>query len=348
MTTLFHADRSRASAVLCAALCAAALPAPAGAADYYAGKTIELVVGNYPGGGYDIYARTVARHLGRNIPGNPAIVVKNMPGAGSAKAGHHISTVALKDGLTIGAVTPGAIIGPLLDDKPETIFEPLKVIYLGTANAGARICATFERSKTRTFNDALKQKTLLGGVAAGDAVQDYAYLIKRTTAAQIEVVSGYKGTLDVTLAMERGEIDGACGWDWSSAKSQKPEWIRDGKLNLIAQIGPTENTELTSRGAPQIWTYMRNDEARRIAETVVSQQGFTRPYFIAQGTPAELVSTLRGAFDATMRDPLFLSDAEKMRIDVSALPGAKVQELVQQLYATPKEIVEQAKKAIRP
>jgi tripartite-type tricarboxylate transporter receptor subunit TctC len=331
-----------------AALAAAVLAAPAGAADYYAGKTIELVVGNYPGGGYDIYTRTVARHLGRNIPGNPTIVVKNMPGAGSAKAGHHISTVAPKDGLTIGAVTPGAIIGPLLDDKPETIFEPLKVTYLGTANAGARICATFERSKTKTFNDALKQKTLLGGVAAGDAVQDYAYLIKRTTAAQIEVVSGYKGTLDVTLAMERGEIDGACGWDWSSAKSQKPEWIRDGKLNLIAQIGPSENAELTSRGAPQIWTYMRNDEARRIAETVVSQQGFTRPYFIAQGTRAELVATLRTAFDATMQDPQFLADAEKMRIDVSALPGAKVQELVRQLYATPKEIVEQAKKAIRP
>jgi tripartite-type tricarboxylate transporter receptor subunit TctC len=331
-----------------AALAAAVLAAPAGAADYYAGKTIELVVGNYPGGGYDIYTRTVARHLGRNIPGNPTIVVKNMPGAGSAKAGHHISTVAPKDGLTIGAVTPGAIIGPLLDDKPETIFEPLKVTYLGTANAGARICATFERSKTKTFNDALKQKTLLGGVAAGDAVQDYAYLIKRTTSAQIEVVSGYKGTLDVTLAMERGEIDGACGWDWSSAKSQKPEWIRDGKLNLIAQIGPSENAELTSRGAPQIWTYMRTDEARRIAETVVSQQGFTRPYFIAQGTRAELVATLRAAFDATMQDPQFLADAEKMRIDVSALPGAKVQELVRQLYATPKEIVEQAKKAIRP
>src|SRR4051812_18979455 len=154
--------------------------APALAADYYAGKTIDVVVGNYPGGGYDIYARTVARHLGRNIPGNPTLVVKNMPGAGSAKAGHHISTVAAKDGLSIGAVTPGAIIGPLLDDKPETIFEPLKVTYLGTANAGARICATFERSKTKTFDQALTQKTVLGGVAAGDAVQDYAYLVKRT------------------------------------------------------------------------------------------------------------------------------------------------------------------------
>src|SRR4029077_9701791 len=138
--------------------------------------------------------------------------------------------------------------------------------------------------------DALKFKTRLGGVSPGDAVHDYGYLIKRTTYAQIEVIAGYKGTLDLALAMERGEIDGMCGWDWSSAKAQKPEWIRDGKLNILAQIGPNENAELTAKGAPQIWQYMKNEESRRIAETVVSQQGFTRPYFIAQGTPAELVT----------------------------------------------------------
>jgi hypothetical protein len=245
-------------------------------------------------------------------------------------------------------VTAGAIIGPLLDEKPETIFDPLKVIYLGTANAGARICVTFEKSKIKTFDQTLTQKTIMGGVAAGDAVQDYAYLVKRTTDAQLDVVSGYKGTLDVALAMERGEIDGACGWDWSSAKAQKPDWIRDSKLNLIAQIGPMESAELTAKGAPQIWKYMKNDAARRIAETMVVQQGFTRPYFIAQGTPAELVTTLRTAFDATMRDPQFLADAEKMHIDVSAVPGAAVQELIQKLYATPKDIVELTKKAIRP
>ena len=321
---------------------------PARAADYYAGKTIDLVVGNYPGGGYDIYARALGRHLGRNIPGNPTIVVKNMPGAGSAKAGHHIQTIAPKDGLSIGAVTPGAIIGPLLDDKPETIFDPIKVTYLGTANAGPRICATYGNSKTKTFADALTSKTRLGGVSPGDAVHDYGYLIKRTTHAQIDVVAGYKGTLDLALAMERGEVDGACGWDWSSAKAQKPDWIRDGKLHLLAQLGPKESAELTRLGAPQIWPFMKDDTARKVHEMVVSQQAFTRPYFIATGTPAELVTTLRTAFDATMRDPQYLADAEKMRIDVSPLPGATVQELIGNLYATPKAIVEQARAAIRP
>jgi tripartite-type tricarboxylate transporter receptor subunit TctC len=324
------------------------LTAPAPAAAYYAGKTIDLVVGNYPGGGYDIYARTLGRHLGRNIPGQPAIVVKNMPGAGSAKAGHHVQTIAPKDGLTIGAVTPGAIVGPLLDEKPEAIFDPMRVTYLGTANAGSRICATYGNAKAKTFADTMTQRVRLGGVSPGDAVHDYAYLIKRTTHAQIDVVAGYKGTLDLALAMERGEVDGACGWDWSSAKAQKPDWIRERKLNILAQLGPSESAELTQMGAPQIWSYMRNDAARQIHEMVVSQQAFTRPYFIATGTPPELVTTLRTAFDATMRDPQYLADAANMRIDVSPLPGATVQELIGKLYATPKTIVEQARAAIRP
>jgi tripartite-type tricarboxylate transporter receptor subunit TctC len=330
-----------------AAIACLSLASPAQCADYYAGKTIDLVVGNYPGGGFDIYARTVARHLGRNIPGQPTVVVKNMPGAGSAKAGHFVGTVAPKDGLSIGAITPGAIIGPLLDEKPEAIFDPLKVTYLGTANSGARICATFG-AKTKSFDEALTRKTVVGGVAVGDAVHDYAYLVKRTTNAQIDVVAGYKGTLDLALAMERGEIDGVCGWDWSSAKSQKPEWIRDKKVNLIAQLGPTEDAELTKLGAPQLWTYMKDEQARRVYEMVVSQQAFTRPYFIATGTPPELVTILRTAFDATMKDPQLIADAEKTRIDISPVPGARVQELVQKFYATPPDIVELARKAIRP
>jgi tripartite-type tricarboxylate transporter receptor subunit TctC len=321
---------------------------PAQAADYYAGKSIDLVVGNYPGGGFDIYARTLARHLGRNIPGNPTIVVKNLPGAGSAKAGHHIQTIAPKDGLSIGAITPGAIIGPLLDDKPQTMFDPLKVTYLGTSNAGPRICATYGNAPVKTFAEALTKTMRLGGVSPGDAVHDYAYLIKRTTNAQVNVVAGYKGTLDLALAMERGEIDGVCGWDWSSAKAQKPDWIRDGKLNILAQIGLRGDKELTKRGVPSLGRYMKDEDSRKVMELIVSQQEFSRPYFMPLGVPADRVALLRSAFDATMADPQFLADAEKMRIDISPQPGAKVQDLVTKLYATPRDIVERAKAAIKP
>lgn len=331
---------------------AATMLTPGGAAaqasDYYAGKTIDIVVGNYPGGGFDIYARTVARHLGRNIPGNPTIVVKNMPGAGSAKAGAHISQIAPKDGLSIGAVTPGAVVGPLLDDKPQSMFDPAKVVYLGTANSGTRICASYATSKVRSFKQAMSDKMVLGAVAPGDAVHDFAYMVRATTGAPMGIVPGYKGTLDVTLAMERAEIDGACGWEWSSAKAQKPEWIRDGKLNLLLQIGPHANDELTKLGVPELWSYMKDAESKRVAELIVSQQAFQRPYFVAAGTPDATVAILRKAFDNTMRDEQFLADARKIRIDVSPLPGATVQDLVQQFYATPKDIVERGRRAIRP
>lgn len=325
-----------------------ATAAPATAQDYYAGKTIDLVVGNYPGGGFDIYARAVARHLGRHIPGNPNVVVKNMPGAGSAKAGVHISQVAAKDGLSIGAVTPGAVVGPLLDDKPQSMFDPTKVTYLGTANSGTRICVTYEKSKVKSFKQAMTDKIVLGGVAPGDAVHDFAYMVRATTGAPMSIVPGYKGTLDVTLAMERGEIDGACGWEWSSAKAQKPEWIRDGKLNFLLQIGPDANDELTKMAVPRLDQYMKDDESRRVMALIVSQQAFQRPYFIAMGTPDAYVTILRKAFDATMKDDQFLADATKLRIDVSPLAGATVQDLVQKFYATPKNIVERGRRAIKP
>ncbi len=336
----------QASLIAAAGMVAAA--APAIAQDYYAGKTVDLVVGNYPGGGFDIYARAVARHLGRHIPGNPNVVVKNMPGAGSAKAGVHISQVAPKDGLSIGAVTPGAVVGPLLDDKPQSMFDPTKVTYLGTANSGTRICVTYDKSKVRSFKQAMTEKIVLGGVAPGDAVHDFAYMVRATTGAPMSIVAGYKGTLDVTLAMERGEIDGACGWEWSSAKAQKPEWIRDGKLNFLLQIGPHANDELTKMAVPRLDQYMKDDDSRRVMELIVSQQAFQRPYFIAMGTPDAYATILRQAFDATMQDGEFLADAKKLRIDVSPLPGATVQDLVQKFYATPKNIVERGRRAIKP
>src|ERR1700681_2869869 len=219
--------------------------------DFYAGKTVDLIVGNSPGGGFDIYARTIAQHLGRHILGNRAIVVKNMPGAGGARAGHYISAVSPKDGLTIGAIMPGTIMGPLLDEKPDMSFDPTRVDYLGTANTGTYICVTLDHSKTKTFEQALTQKTIMGGIASGNSTNDIANLVKKMTGAQLDLVSGYKGTVDVALAIERGELDGVCGWNWSSAKSQKPNWVAAHRLNFLAQIGLQPNPELTAMGAPE-------------------------------------------------------------------------------------------------
>jgi tripartite-type tricarboxylate transporter receptor subunit TctC len=324
---------------------AAASPSPLSATDFFAGKSIDLIVGSGTGGGYDIYARALARHLPNHIPGQPSIIVKNMPGAGSAKAGQFVSTMAAKDGTAIGAVMPGAIMGPLLDAKAEATFDPTKVEFLGTANNGTRVCVTLNTTKIKSFDDVMTQKAVFGGVSSNDSTREYGFMHKATLGAKYDVVTGYKGTTELALALERGEIDGVCGWDWSSFKSQKPDWLRDGKANVLLQVGLQPNAELSRMGVPPVWNYVKDDTTRKVVELIVSQQVFQRPYFVPPGTPAAQLATLRAAFDATMADPQFRADAERLHIDIEPLPGAKVQEVVQKLYATPKEIVEQARKA---
>jgi tripartite-type tricarboxylate transporter receptor subunit TctC len=325
----------------------AASVTPAFAADYYAGKTIDLLVGAPPGGGYDIYARLVGRHLGRHIQGNPTIVVKNMPGAGSAKAAQFIQTIAPKDGTAVAGIMPGAIMGGLLDERADALFDPTKVLYLGTANSGTRVCVSLKGTKVATFDDLLTQKAAFGGVSANDSTQEYGYLHKKTSGAKYDVVSGYRGTADIGLAIERGEIDGVCGWDWSSFKSQRPDWLRDNKVNVLVQVSLEPHPELTRMGVPTIWKYVKSEDDRKVVELVISQTVFQRSYIVSPATPPELLNTLRAAFDAAMRDPQLLDDAEKLRVDIAPLSGAKVQELVQKLYATPKDIVERARLAIR-
>jgi tripartite-type tricarboxylate transporter receptor subunit TctC len=333
------------SALAAAIMLAPALPS---AADYYSGKSIDLLIGAPPGGGYDIYARALARHFGRHIPGQPNIVAKNMPGAGSARAAGFISAVAPKDGTAIAAITPGAVMGPLLDEKAEALFDPTKVLYLGTANSGTRICVSRKESKIKTFDDALTQKASFGGVSSNESTREYGYMHKKTSGAQYDVVSGYSGTAEIALAMERGEIDGACGWDWSSFKSQRPDWIRDNKVNLLLQVGLEPNPELTRMGVPSVFKYVQNEDDRKAVELIVSQQVFLRSYIAPPGVPAASLAMLRSGFDATMRDPQFLHDAEKIRIDISPLSGAEVQDLVRKLYATPKDVVMRARGAITP
>jgi tripartite-type tricarboxylate transporter receptor subunit TctC len=336
------------SAVAALAAAAAVAALPAQAADYFAGKSIDILIGAPPGGGYDIYARTIARHISRHIPGQPTIVPKNMPGAGSVRAAGFVATVAPKDGTVIAGIMPGAVVGPLLDPKTEALFDPTKVAYLGTANNGTRICVSRQGSPVKTFEDALTRKVAFGGVSTNDSTRDYGYLLKSTTGAAWNVVAGYAGTADLALALERGEIDGVCGWDWASFKAQRPDWIRDGKVNVLVQVGLEPNAELTKMGVPLVSKYVKTDEARQVLELVISQQVFLRSYIAPQGAPQAQLDTLRTAFDATMADPQFLADAEKMRIDILPLPGDKVQALVEKLYATPKDVITRARQALNP
>ncbi|MCC6886962.1 MAG: hypothetical protein IT536_00275 [Hyphomicrobiales bacterium] len=326
----------------------ALIAAPAAAQDYYAGRTIELVIGSGPAGGYDIYGRALARHIVRHIPGKPAIIVKNMPGAGSARAAGFVARIAPKDGTVIAAIMPGAIMAPLLEDKPELLFDPTLVQYVGTANNGTRVCAGWAAAGITRFDDVRNREYPFGAVSPNESTHDYAYLLRRTAGARYKIVAGYTGTTQIGLAMERAEVVGTCGWDWASVKSQRGDWLRDKKLNVLLQIALERNDELTRMGVPHVWDYVKDDQDRQIVELVIAQQVFQRSFIVAAEIPAPALSILRTAFDATMADPAFLAEAAKLRIDIAPLSGGKVQSVVQRLHATPHAIVQAARTAIRP
>jgi hypothetical protein len=210
------------------------------------------------------------------------------------------------------------------------------------------VCVTLKGSKIKTFDDVLRDKAVFGGVSTNDSTQEYGYLHKRTAGARYDVVSGYRGTPELALALERGEIDGVCGYEWSGMRSNRPEWIRDRKLNVLVQISLEFDAEMAEMGVPPLWDYLKSEQDRKAVELIVSQQMFQRPFVVPPGVPAEQVATLRTAFDATMADRQFRDDAERTRIDIVPLSGVKVQELVERIYAAPKDVIERAKELLRP
>lgn len=322
-------------------------PGRAMAADFFAGRNTTIIVGNDVGGGFDAYARLFARHLPRVIAGQPGIIVQNMPGAGSATATAYVSRVAAKDGTVMGAITPGAIVAPLFDDQTRRQYDPDRLIYLTSADSGSRLCVTWGESSTKNMADAKIKKTIIGAAGSGSSSSDYAKLHRATSGFNFEIVSGYKGTGDILLAMERREVDGFCGVDWASLTSQRPDWIRDGKINLLFEVGVKPNPELSKRNVPQVWESMTDAQARAVVELVTSQQDFARPYVMAPGNPPEAVKILRAAFAALYLDERFLSDAAKSSLILAPIYGEEVQELVAKLYGAPKPVVEAARSVLK-
>lgn len=343
MQHMMQQGRQTRSGLVVAAIAALAMAGMVSApaqADFYRGKSIDFVVGANPGGGYDTYARAIARHMPRFIPGSPGIVVRNMPGAGSGRAAAFMYTAAPRDGTTMASVFPGAVQGPLVDASLLERWDPTRFIYLASADSGTRTCATFHTSPTKTFADAQNRKTIMGASAAGGSTRDYILLLNALAGTQFEMVAGYTGTVDIFLAMERGEVEGLCGIDWSSFRTQRAQWLEQNQTHLLAQFGTREEPAMTEMGVPEGWTFLKDDEGRQIMEAVLAQQAFSRPYIAPPGTPTEAVQILRAAFSAVLRDDALLADAEKVNIDINPTDGIEVQNLVERMFATPQPIVE--------
>jgi tripartite-type tricarboxylate transporter receptor subunit TctC len=332
-----------ATAIVVAGLAAGLAPAPATAADFFAGKTVNFIVGTDVTGGFSIYGRLIARYLGRYLPGNPTLLFKTMPGAGSNTAAVYLYKIAPKDGTVIGNVLPNAILGQLFDERVANQFDPRRFEYLAAAEHGTRLCMTMRGSRFKTYDDVLTQKAIIGATAAGGPTRDYAAWHK-ATGAMFEIVPGYKGPGDLFLAMERGEIDGICGLDWSALKSQKPDWIRDHKLNLLVQDGLDPDPELAALGVPQPWSYIKNEIDRKAIELMVGfQQAFGKAYLAPPDVPVEQVAQLRAAFAAALRDRELLAEAEKLQIEIAPQAGDEVRKVVADLYSTPPSVVERIK-----
>jgi tripartite-type tricarboxylate transporter receptor subunit TctC len=329
------------------AIAAACLVAPAArAADFYAGKTINFIVGGDAAGGYDVYARTIAKHLARFIPGHPTIVVQNMPGAGSAKAAAYLFRIAPKDGTTIGALFPGPIIDPLLQKRAVGQYDATKFTYLATADSDARICATGPASKITTFNQAMTAKTVIGASQSGGSTSDYAFMIKNSTGVKFNVVNGYAGSATILVAIERGEADGICGLDWSSFKTERPQWVQDKTAHVLIQTATKPNAELAALNVPHVEDFVKNDRDKQAVSLVISQQAFSRPYVAPPGVPAQQSKILRDAFAAVLHDPQFRADAEKARLSINPSSGDEVQQAVTKLYSASGEVVQRARQLI--
>ncbi|MFM1814247.1 MAG: hypothetical protein RLZ98_942 [Pseudomonadota bacterium] len=317
---------------------------PAVASDFYAGKNLSIIIGSGAGGGYDRYARTLGRHIVKYIPGKPTMVPKNMPGAGSAKAAEYLFTIAPKDGTTIAHLQPGSLVEPLFDPA-KFRYKPPEFEYLGSANSGTRVCALFHTAKAKTFEDIKKIETSVGGNAPGSSTTDYAEMFNNLAGTKFKIVNGYKSSSRVVLAMESGELDGICGFDAASFKSQRPDWYGTKLTNIVVQAGITPDPELEKMGVPSMWKYVTGKN-REIAELILAQQEFHRPFVAPPGTAAAQLKILREAFDKTMQDKEFLADAAKSKLDIAPKNGDTVEKLIKKMYAASPDMVAAAKKAL--
>src|SRR3954453_6120912 len=312
--------RLPASALACL-LSAAPLAAAQDAVEqFYKGKQVSVVVGSSAGGGYDTYARLLARHFGSVIPGNPMIVVQNMSGAGSNRAAGYIYSVAPKDGTAAAAIFPGAVLQPLLSDVAVS-HDPNKIIYLGSANSDVYVCYVRRGAPVQSYKDVLTKELIIGASNPGATTYDLPLLLNSVLGTKFRIVTGYPGSREITLALERGEVQGACGIGWTGIEAMHPDWFAKGTIRVLVQLSTKGHEDLNKRNVPRAGDFARSDDDRKVIELVFSQGIFGRPYVLPPGVPADRVAALRKAFVLALNDKNLRTEADKMQFDVDPMVG---------------------------
>jgi tripartite-type tricarboxylate transporter receptor subunit TctC len=335
--------RSISFAVVATASLAAFSTQPAAAqsiADFYRGRTVTLIVGFPPGGGYDANIRALGRHLGKHIPGQPTVVVSNMPGAGSLTAANYIYRSAPADGTTMGMFASSTTIEPIFGNKAAQ-FDPLKFGWIGSIAQDVAYCAVWQApGAARNFDEMMTKETIFGGAGLTAITYQHPMVLKNVLGARIKVVTGYGGTRDVNLAMNRGEVNGTCGLFTSSILSQWPDDVKSGKLKLVIQGGARKAD--TFGPVPSVFDYAKTDEQRAILDVHFRQLLLARPLAAPPGLPPERLAALQTALFDTLKDPEFLADAHRGGIEVDPATADDIHALLSKFEALPPDIIQKA------
>jgi tripartite-type tricarboxylate transporter receptor subunit TctC len=313
-------------------------------ADFYRGKTVSIHIGYAPGGAYDLSARVLARHMGRHIPGEPTVVPKNMPGAGSLKVANYLYGVAPRDGTEFGIFGRTIPIDPLLGSQGAQ-FEALKFTWIGSTSNEVSTCVSWHTSPVKTAADLYNNELVVGAAGASSPSAVFPYVFNAMLGTKFKVINGYPASVNSLVAMEKGELTGFCAWGWVAMRATRPDWIRDKKFNVLFQIALHKHPDHPD--TPLVLDLAKTDEQRQVLELVVAPQSFARPFAAPPDIPPERAAALRKAFDETVRDPAFIAEATKLQLEPELVPAAEVETILRRLYATPSAVVARAKAALQ-
>jgi tripartite-type tricarboxylate transporter receptor subunit TctC len=316
-------------------------------ADFYRGKTITCFIGYGVGGGYDLFARTISRHMSRHIPGNPSIVPVNMPGASSMLLANHLARRAPKDGTAFGAVNSALVFERLFSGSASKAqFSGPEMTMIGNAVSSASVLIAWHTSGIKTIDD-IRSKPLV--IAATSRTGDTYLLplaVKNTLGLDnLKIILGYPGTREAAMALERGEISGRV-WDMEGIKAARPQWIKDGSINIVAQLAPRKMPEVPAH-VPLVKEYVSNDDDKKVLDVVFTSTVLARPYLAPPGMPADRKQALRDAFMATMKDPQFLADTKRLRLSIAPTSGAEMERIVADAYALPDAIIQKVRRVLK-
>jgi tripartite-type tricarboxylate transporter receptor subunit TctC len=312
-------------------------------ADFYSGKSINVLIGTSPGGGYDLYARTLARYMGRYIPGSPRLLPQNMPGAGGLRAVNYLYGVAPKDGTVIGHFQPGVIFEPLLGRGGDVAqFEATKFTWIGSVSKDVSVCAFMTSTGIRTWQDMQTKKFIIAATGGGAESDVFPTILRNMFNLPLTLVIGYPGSTEMILAMERHEADGRCGWSWTSLLSRSKAMLDNKQINLTLQISLQRDKHPALQNVPLIVDLTDDPKKKAALKLIVSRQVMARPFAAPPGIPADRARVLREAFDATMKDADFVAEMAKLDLDLQPVTGAEIDALIREVYASPQDVVKVA------